>query len=56
MSSQIVNNVDVGEPLTQAFYNSSKAAAAGLMKCLAAEWTKHGIRVNAVVRPSSARS
>jgi len=43
MSSQIVNS-----PLTQCFYNSSKAAVTSLGKCLAAEWADHKIRVNMV--------
>ncbi|EGG09852.1 uncharacterized protein MELLADRAFT_55312 [Melampsora larici-populina 98AG31] len=41
MSSQICNR-----PLTQCFYNSSKAAVSNLGKCLAAEWADHSIRVN----------
>ncbi|KAG0143664.1 hypothetical protein CROQUDRAFT_660923 [Cronartium quercuum f. sp. fusiforme G11] len=41
MSSQICNR-----PLTQCFYNSSKAAVSNLGKCLAAEWADHHIRVN----------
>ncbi|KZT04945.1 NADP-dependent mannitol dehydrogenase [Laetiporus sulphureus 93-53] len=48
MSSQIINQVGPGRPLTQAFYNSSKAAASNLTKGLAAEWAQYGIRVNAV--------
>jgi len=46
MSSQICNQSHLGKPLTQVFYNSSKHAVSGLMKCLAAEWIEHGIRVN----------
>ncbi|PLW26053.1 hypothetical protein PCANC_24878 [Puccinia coronata f. sp. avenae] len=41
MSSQICNR-----PLTQCFYNSSKAAVSNLGKCLAAEWADKSIRVN----------
>jgi len=41
MSSQICNR-----PLTQCFYNSSKAAVSNLGKCLAAEWADRPIRVN----------
>lgn len=48
MSSQIINVVDVAEPLTQVFYNSSKAAVSNLTKGLAAEWIAKGIRVNAL--------
>ncbi|KAF8233261.1 NADP-dependent mannitol dehydrogenase MtDH [Tricholoma matsutake] len=48
MSSQIINQSGINEPLTQVFYNSSKAAVSNLAKGLAAEWAKHGIRVNAV--------
>jgi len=43
MSSEIVNR-----GLTQAFYNSSKAAASNLIKQLAVEWADLGIRVNAL--------
>ncbi|KAF2866502.1 hypothetical protein BDV95DRAFT_611562 [Massariosphaeria phaeospora] len=43
MSGSIVNR-----PQKQSAYNSSKAAAAQLMKSLAAEWAPHGIRVNAL--------
>jgi sorbose reductase len=43
MSGSIVNR-----PQKQAAYNASKAAAAHLMKSLAAEWAPHGIRVNAL--------
>ena len=56
MSSRIVNNQGLGEPLTQVFYNSAKHAVSGLTKCLAAEWIQYGIRVNAVVRPSGMRT
>ncbi|KAF8625849.1 hypothetical protein AX17_006745 [Amanita inopinata Kibby_2008] len=48
MSSQIINQAVQNQPLTQVFYNSSKAAVSSLVKGLAAEWAKHGIRVNAV--------
>ncbi|KAG2360122.1 hypothetical protein BDR07DRAFT_170137 [Suillus spraguei] len=48
MSSQIINQAATNEPLTQAFYNSSKAAVSNLTKGLAAEWAGHDIRVNAV--------
>ncbi|KAF8996215.1 NADP-dependent mannitol dehydrogenase MtDH [Cyathus striatus] len=48
MSSQIINKNAEGKPLTQAFYNSSKAAVSNLTKGLAAEWAPHGIRVNAL--------
>ncbi|OAX36463.1 NADP-dependent mannitol dehydrogenase [Rhizopogon vinicolor AM-OR11-026] len=47
MSSQIINQAAPNRALTQAFYNSSKAAVANLMKGLAAEWAPR-IRVNAV--------
>jgi len=43
MSSQICNR-----PLTQVFYNSSKAATANLAKNLACEWAPYGIRVNSL--------
>jgi sorbose reductase len=49
MSSQITNiSGEPAKPLTQIFYNSSKAAVTSLMKGLAAEWAPHGIRVNAM--------
>ncbi|TFK28243.1 NADP-dependent mannitol dehydrogenase [Coprinopsis marcescibilis] len=48
MSSQIINKTDSKNPLTQIFYNSSKAAVSNLTKGLAAEWAQHGIRVNAL--------
>jgi len=48
MSSQIINQSAMNEPLAQVFYNSSKAAVSNLTKGLASEWAKHGIRVNAV--------
>jgi len=48
MSSQIINKSAEAEPLTQVFYNSSKAAVSNLTKGLAAEWAKNGIRVNAI--------
>ncbi|KAH9934168.1 NADP-dependent mannitol dehydrogenase [Fomitopsis serialis] len=48
MSSQIINQVAQGKPLTQVFYNSSKAAVSSLVKGLAAEWAQYNIRVNAV--------
>ncbi|KAG1805454.1 NADP-dependent mannitol dehydrogenase [Suillus subaureus] len=48
MSSQIINQAATNEPLTQVFYNSSKAAVSNLTKGLAAEWAQHKIRVNAV--------
>jgi NAD(P)-dependent dehydrogenase (short-subunit alcohol dehydrogenase family) len=48
MSSQIINQSALNQPLTQVWYNSSKAAVGNLTKGLAAEWAKHGIRVNAV--------
>lgn len=34
--------------LTQAHYNSSKAAVSHLTRSLATEWCKHGVRVNAI--------
>ncbi|KAF8634994.1 hypothetical protein AX15_000609 [Amanita polypyramis BW_CC] len=48
MSSSIINQRAPNEALTQVFYNSSKAAVSNLVKGLAAEWAKHGIRVNAL--------
>ncbi|KAL6309470.1 NADP-dependent mannitol dehydrogenase [Sparassis latifolia] len=48
MSSQIINQVGTAKPLTQVFYNSSKAAVSNLTKGLAAEWAQYGIRVNAL--------
>ena len=38
----------VNRDLTQAHYNSSKAAVLHLTKSLAMEWAPHGIRVNAL--------
>ncbi|KAF8327150.1 NADP-dependent mannitol dehydrogenase [Cantharellus anzutake] len=46
MSSQIINQAGENIPLTQVFYNSSKAAVSSVAKGLAAEWAPHGIRVN----------
>ncbi|KAF8644486.1 hypothetical protein AX16_008436 [Volvariella volvacea WC 439] len=48
MSAQIINQAGLNRPLTQVFYNSSKAAVNNLTKGMAAEWAPHGIRVNAV--------
>jgi len=48
MSSQIINQQGTNQPLTQVFYNSSKAALSNLTKGLAAEWAPNGIRVNAL--------
>lgn len=48
MSSQIINQTALNTPLTQVFYNSSKAAVSNLVKGLAAEWAQYNIRVNAV--------
>jgi NAD(P)-dependent dehydrogenase (short-subunit alcohol dehydrogenase family) len=48
MSSQIINKAGNASPLTQVFYNSSKAAVSNLTKGLAAEWAKDNIRVNAL--------
>ncbi|KAF5350501.1 hypothetical protein D9756_008490 [Leucocoprinus leucothites] len=48
MSSQIINQSALNTPLTQVFYNSSKAAVSNLVKGLASEWAPHGIRVNTV--------
>ncbi|EMD36981.1 hypothetical protein CERSUDRAFT_114883 [Gelatoporia subvermispora B] len=48
MSSRIINQLGTGKPLTQVFYNSSKAAVSNLVKGLAAEWAHNDIRVNAV--------
>lgn len=38
----------VNYPQPQAAYNTSKAALLHLKNCLAAEWTRYGIRVNSV--------
>ncbi|KAF5325021.1 hypothetical protein D9619_010098 [Psilocybe cf. subviscida] len=46
MSSRIINKTTTSSPLTQVFYNSSKAAVSNLTKGLASEWAQHGIRVN----------
>ena len=43
MSGTIVNY-----PQEQCAYNASKAAVAQLAKSLAAEWARHGIRVNSI--------
>lgn len=48
MSSQLINQVSPNTPLSQVFYNSSKAAVTNLCKGLAAEWAPHNIRVNAL--------
>ncbi|KXN85779.1 NADP-dependent mannitol dehydrogenase [Leucoagaricus sp. SymC.cos] len=48
MSSQIINQSGLNKPLTQVFYNSSKAAVSNLVKGMAAEWAPNGIRVNAL--------
>jgi len=48
MSSQIINQAAQNVPLTQVFYNSSKAAVSAVAKGLAVEWAPHGIRVNTV--------
>ncbi|KAI9571000.1 hypothetical protein HD554DRAFT_235280 [Boletus coccyginus] len=48
MSAQIINQASRNKPLTQAFYNSSKAAVRHLAKGLAAEWAEKHIRVNTV--------
>ncbi|KAF8523684.1 NADP-dependent mannitol dehydrogenase [Hysterangium stoloniferum] len=48
MSSQIINQVAQNKPLTQLFYNSSKAAVSHVVRGLAAEWAPYGIRVNCV--------
>ncbi|KAF8838726.1 NADP-dependent mannitol dehydrogenase MtDH [Paxillus ammoniavirescens] len=48
MSAQIINQAAPNKPLTQVFYNSSKAAVSTLSKGLAAEWAKNNIRVNTV--------
>ncbi|KIK95823.1 hypothetical protein PAXRUDRAFT_826639 [Paxillus rubicundulus Ve08.2h10] len=48
MSAQIINQAAPNRPLTQVFYNSSKAAVRTLAKGLAAEWAKNHIRVNTV--------
>ncbi|KAG6329965.1 hypothetical protein ID866_9124 [Astraeus odoratus] len=47
MSAQIINQAGPNKPLTQVFYNSSKAAVVNLTKGLAAEWAPK-IRVNCV--------
>ena len=43
ISALIVNN-----PQQQCHYNAAKAGVHMLTKCLAVEWVKHGIRVNAI--------
>jgi NAD(P)-dependent dehydrogenase (short-subunit alcohol dehydrogenase family) len=43
ISGFIVNN-----PQPQASYNTAKAGVIMMTKCLAAEWTKYNIRVNAI--------
>lgn len=48
MSSKIINQASTNTPLTQVFYNASKAAVSNLTKGLAAEWAADNIRVNAV--------
>ncbi|KAF8547955.1 NAD(P)-binding protein [Imleria badia] len=48
MSAQIINQASRNRPLTQAFYNSSKAAVRHLSKALAAEWADKHIRVNTI--------
>ncbi|KAG8216182.1 hypothetical protein J3R82DRAFT_8205 [Butyriboletus roseoflavus] len=48
MSAQIINQASRNKPLTQAFYNSSKAAVRHLAKALAAEWAESRIRVNTI--------
>ncbi|KAH0831311.1 hypothetical protein J3R83DRAFT_13955 [Lanmaoa asiatica] len=48
MSAQIINQSARNTPLTQAFYNSSKAAVRNLARALAAEWAERHIRVNTV--------
>ncbi|KAL4072310.1 NADP-dependent mannitol dehydrogenase [Scleroderma citrinum] len=47
MSAKIINQSGPNKPLTQVFYNSSKAAVINLTKGLAAEWAPK-IRVNSV--------
>ncbi|PWN86802.1 putative NADP-dependent mannitol dehydrogenase [Acaromyces ingoldii] len=46
MSSGLYNQKGLSDPLTQAFYNSSKGAVTSLSKALAAEWAPYGIRLN----------
>ncbi|KAF9225032.1 NAD(P)-binding protein [Gyrodon lividus] len=48
MSAQIINQAGPNTPLTQVFYNSSKAAVRTLAKGLAAEWARDRIRVNTI--------
>jgi len=48
MSSSLYNQKGLNDPLTQIFYNSSKGAVSNMVKGLAAEWVKYGIRVNAL--------
>ncbi|KAG1797375.1 uncharacterized protein HD556DRAFT_1306535 [Suillus plorans] len=50
ISSRIIDQAATNEPLTQVFYNSSKAAVSSFTKVLAAEWAQaeHNIRVNEI--------
>lgn len=48
MSSEIYNQKGLNDPLTQIFYNSSKGAVTNMVKGLATEFIKYGVRINAL--------